>query len=300
MNQGKMKKLGIDIGGHTLTIAEVVELPKPCIINKKTISTPSPRTPETLISSLSLLVQEYVQGGEECFVGIAVPGALDKSKQFCNLTNFGNVRCNLSELLATELAKHNITAKVKAENDANAVAIGEKVAGQAKDLQDFICVTLGTGVGGGIFSNNHLVSGAHGLAGELGHIFLNDNKMSCPCGGKGHLEAFVGAYVVENEAKLNITDNFRDLWAMRNTSDDANSIISLFLERIASAFATYIAILDPEVIFLYGGISKSEGIVQEIMKKLTPLLSTAEKPHCKIQLSTLGEDAAIYGVALGL
>lgn len=297
----EIKKFGIDIGGHTLTIAEVVEFPAPHIVNKKTIATPSPRTPETLVDSLSLLVQEYVHDYEDCSVGIAVPGALDKSKKYCYLTNFGNIRCNLQELLTVELAKHNILANVKAENDANAVAIGEKVAGQAKDLQDFICVTLGTGIGGGIFSNNHLITGAHGLAGELGHIFLENEKESCACGGKGHLEAFVGAYTVENEAKnAGVADSFKELWAKRNTSENARHITTKFINRLASAFATYIAILDPEAIFLYGGISKSVGIVQEITSELKPLLSTAQKMHCKIIVSKLEENAAIYGVALGL
>lgn len=293
------KRLGIDIGGHTLTIAEVIASPRPQIINKKTISTPSPRTPKTLIDALVSLVREYVADGEKCCVGIAVPGALDKTKRFCNLTNFGNVKCNLSELLTTELLKYNITAKVKAENDANAVAVGEKVAGEANNLEDFVCVTLGTGVGGGIFSNNKLLTGAHGLAGELGHIFLEDKARVCPCGGKGHLEAFVGAYVVEKEAtNLGVAYNFKELWEKRNTVEEAQKIISQFLDRIASAFATYIAILDPEVIFLYGGISKSDGIIPEITKRLTPLLSTAEKQNCKIIVSGLGEDAALYGVAL--
>lgn len=297
----KIKKIGIDIGGHTLTIAEVSDFPEPHIVDKKTVNTVSPRTPETLINSLSLLVREYVNDGEKCCIGLAVPGALDKQKKFCYLTNFGNVKCNLSELLALELANYNIIATVKAENDANAVAIGEKIAGQAKKLEDFICVTLGTGVGGGIFSNNHLVTGAHGLAGELGHIFLDDKVKDCPCGGKGHLEAFVGAYTIENETKaLGIADNFKELWKKRMRCEKAYEITSVFLDRIASAFATYIAILDPEVIFLYGGISKSEGIIQEIYDRLTPLLSAEEKEKCKILLSTLEENAAIFGVALGL
>ena len=297
----EIKNLGIDIGGHTLTIAEVVDPQKPKILNKKTIVTPSPRNPETLTKALATLVAEYVEQGQTCNVGLAIPGALDKAKEFCYLTNFGNTWCNLPKLLKEELRRQNIIATVKAENDANAVALGEKFAGQAKDMEDFVCVTLGTGIGGGVFVNNRLLTGSHGLAGELGHMFLEDKNRTCPCGGKGHLEAFVGAYVVESEAKnKGLPDNFKELWQMRQTSQEAGKIVSTFLDRIAFAFCTFITILDPQAIFLYGGVSKSQGIIEEIKSRLLPILPTNEKDFVDIRLSDLGEDAAIFGVALGL
>ena len=82
---------------------------------------------------------------------------------------------------------------VKLTNDANAAALGEKSFGLAKDMKDFIVVTLGTGLGSGIYSSGKLIYGYDGFAGEMGHISIDFDGRLCKCGNKGCLETYVSA-----------------------------------------------------------------------------------------------------------
>ncbi len=156
-------------------------------------------------------------------------------------------------------------------NDANAAAIGEMVYGGARDLKDFIVITLGTGLGSGIVVNGHLIYGHDGFAGEIGHTRVSRNGRMCGCGRKGCLETYVSATgikrtVFELLAKSNAASELREIsyenLTAKMITDAADNGDPLALEAfeftgkiLGFALADSVAYTSPKAIFLFGGLA---------------------------------------------
>lgn len=153
--------------------------------------------------------------------------------------------------------------KTVVTNDANAAAYGEKIYGGAKEMNDFILVTLGTGVGSGIVCNGQLLYGSNGLAGEMGHTILHANGRQCSCGRKGCVETYTsirGIIQTYNEiaaevGKEALKENRCKIVTER--ADKGDPIAMATWERTAYhlgvALANAVAYTAPEAIFLMGG-----------------------------------------------
>ena len=199
-------------------------------------------------------------------------------------------------------------------NDANAAAIGEMIYGGAKNMKDFVVITLGTGLGSGIVINGKLVYGHDGFAGELGHIIVNKNGRNCNCGRRGCLETYVSATglvrtVFELLSKNIEPSELRDIpfnkMTAKMVSDAAKNNDSIALETfkqtartLGEAIADYAAIASPEAIFLFGGLANAGPILFDQTKHYMGknMLSIIAN---KINLlpSKLGNDAAILGTS---
>ncbi|MFR5880887.1 MAG: ROK family protein [Cloacibacillus evryensis] len=142
--------------------------------------------------ALEELILPWTAPGVECSVGIGIPGFVDKERRrILRLTNFSG--CDgvyLGETISADLRELGVKAVIRLENDANCAALGEGAAGAARGMSDYVVLTLGTGIGAGIVTNGRLLSGAHGMAAECGHMAVSgDPALSgCGCGGRGHLE----------------------------------------------------------------------------------------------------------------
>ncbi|GAB4245275.1 MAG: ROK family protein [Ekhidna sp.] len=201
-------------------------------------------------------------------------------------------------------------------NDANAAALGEMVYGKAKNMRDFVVLTVGTGLGSGIIIDGELVYGKHGLAGELGHTLVNPNGRNCGCGKKGCLETYVSATGIRRTVYKLLAD-YTDPSLLRSISYDDLSTRTITEaaaegDKIAiEAFnytgrvlgmklSDFIVHTDPEAIFLLGGLSKAGEHIfkpaQENMEKyLMPLFRDK-----KIRLQPSGlkdDDAPILGAS---
>ncbi|MEM6641835.1 MAG: ROK family protein [Bacteroidota bacterium] len=201
-------------------------------------------------------------------------------------------------------------------NDANAAALGEKVFGKAKDMDDFIVLTVGTGLGGGVFSRGDLVYGKHGLAGELGHTLVNPNGRFCGCGKRGCLETYVSATGIRRTVYKLLADyrepsilrsiSFDDL-STRTISEAADKGDKIAIEAfnytgriLGMKLSDFVVHTDPEAVFLLGGLTNAGAHLftpaQENMEKyLMPLF--LEK---KIQIQPSGlkdDDAPILGAS---
>jgi len=167
-------------------------------------------------------------------------------------------------------------------NDANASAIGEYYFGAAKGMNDFLVVTLGTGVGSGLFVNGKLVYGADGFAGEFGHITVIQNGRNCGCGKQGCLEAYCSAGGVVNTLKeLFETENNKEsiLWNQDFETITTEDIYKAALlgdklaiktfeisgKLMGEALANYITLLRPEAIFMLGGLANAKDIIFPII-----------------------------------
>lgn len=155
-------------------------------------------------------------------------------------------------------------------NDANAAADGEKLFGTAKNLENFVVITLGTGLGSGIYVNNEILYGAYGLAGEFGHIRINQNGRKCKCGRNGCLETYAsstGLVKSFEEFKTKFTNSIlqqeKEISAKsifthaKNGDEFAIFLVDYTAKILGNALADFTAFSDPQAFILFGGIAQS-------------------------------------------
>jgi glucokinase len=214
-----------------------------------------------------------------------------------------------------ELFKAHFDIPIVLTNDANAAALGEMMYGGARNMTDFIVITLGTGLGSGIVVNGKVVYGHDGFAGEMGHVNVVENGRQCGCGRKGCLEAYVSATGIVRtvyELMAFYTDDsqlrkipFEDLSA-RDISDAANQADQIALKAfdatgkiLGKTLADVVALFSPEAIFLFGGLSNAgDHIFKPVKSYMEENLLSIYRDKVKILPSGLTEtNAAVLGSA---
>lgn len=211
--------------------------------------------------------------------------------------------------------KHFPDIPISLTNDANAAAIGEMVYGAAKNIKNFITITLGTGLGGGVVANGRLVYGHDGFAGELGHIIIKRKGRKCGCGRRGCLETYVSATGIKRTVMELLSNetveselrkiNFKNLNAKMIT-DAAKKGDKIALkayemtgEIFGYALADLVAILSPEVIYLFGGLANAgDFLFKPVRKNFDKYLLPIFKNKVKILPSGLqGKNVAVLGAS---
>lgn len=207
---------------------------------------------------------------------------------------------------------------VRLTNDANAAAMGEMQYGAARGMQNFIMITLGTGVGSGIVVNGQMVLGCDGMAGELGHVIVEKDGRQCGCGRKGCLEAYCSATGVARTAReiIEKTDKptiLRDIPLDKIESKDvaiaagkgdevAKQIFEETGRILGEACANFAAFSSPEAFIFFGGLTKAGDLIMEPIKKAyEESVLRIFKDKAKFLVSELdGAGAAVLGAsALG-
>lgn len=204
---------------------------------------------------------------------------------------------------------------VRITNDANAAARGEHTYGVARGIDDFIMITLGTGVGSGIISHGRLVYGHDGFAGELGHVCVVQDGRQCNCGLKGCLETYASAMGVARTAREFLQKDSResllrridpesisskDIYDAAVQGDELAKEIFVFTGRILGhALGDFVKFSSPQAIVLFGGLTKSrEFFHDEMVRAMNDNLMQIWKDKIQILYSSLKEsDAAILGAS---
>lgn len=205
---------------------------------------------------------------------------------------------------------------VKISNDANAAAAGERMFGSAQGIDNFIMLTLGTGVGAGIVCDGHLLGGSRGFAGELGHVTLGKGyDRECPCGRRGCLQVYAQASGVvctalellgsdprESSLRAIDADRLTPLDISMAAADGDEIAIETWRrtgEVLGVAAANFLAVTDPDAIVLFGGVAKAGDLLIEPMREAMEREALfLYKNRVRILESTLpGADAAILGAA---
>lgn len=231
-----------------------------------------------------------------------------------SIDNAPNLRWK-GKILFSEMVKAKTVLPAYLTNDANAAAIGEKVFGNAKGMNDFIVVTLGTGLGSGIFCGGQLLYGSTGFAGELGHTIVIDGGRQCGCGRKGCLETYASAtgIVTTVNELLKKIPNDSMLRGVDKDKIDSKSIYDVAVrgdklaleafeytgEILGKALANATAFSSPEAIFLFGGLANSgKYIFEPTIKYMEENMLNNFKGTVKVLPSGLKENtAAILGAA---
>lgn len=187
--------------------------------------------------------------------------------------------------------------RVEVENDANCAALAEAKFGAAKGLDRVVCITLGTGLGGGIIWDGKLLSGGpHGGAAELGHIVLYPHGARCGCGRLGCAEQYVSGTAIKRrikEAGLSLTPS--ELFQQVETNEKARQLVEQFAEDLAIYISTLQAIFDMDMLIIGGGVSESaEAWLGELQRQLKKVLLNP----LKVEVAKFENDAGMLGAAL--
>lgn len=312
-----MYRIGVDLGGTNIAVGLVDEEKK--LVKKKSVPTGAERPAEQIVDDIvavcrALCTEAGVPLSEIVSVGIATPGIANHDTgvvEYANNLPFRKLP--LADMLRERLG----VERVKIENDANAAAWGEAVAGAAQGTRNSIMITLGTGVGGGIIIDNKVYSGFNYAGGELGHIVIRVDGAPCSCGRHGCWEAYSSATALirmtrekieecEAEGRKTLMSKAEKISgrtacdAMRQGDAAAKEVYDLYIHYLASGLATIINIFQPEVISLGGGIS-NEG--QSLIDSLLPIVRKEQYgggvvPMTDIRIARLGNDAGIIGAAM--
>jgi N-acetylmannosamine-6-phosphate 2-epimerase/N-acetylmannosamine kinase len=228
-------------------------------------------------------------------VGIATAGWVD--------TQTGTVAYateNLPGWMGTEIRRELAAAlklPIGVENDANALALAEKCFGGARDLQDFVCITLGTGVGGGCYIGGRLNRGAHYFANAIGHMTLVPEGVACNCGNRGCLEVYTNAEALTRYAGAHTCA--RDVIEAANAGEaGAVQAIHTLAGYLAQGCASIIQLLDPEAIFVSGGVAQDNPILfATLTERLKQLVPTWALRRLLVAPSRTGYHGGVLGAA---
>lgn len=296
--------VAVDLGGTKTAIALVNQ--SLTITNLKTI--PTPKEKEELLSTL---VKEIKLFKDYQGVGVAVAGAVDAAGQIVASPNIPLADINLKSFLEKQLK-----TKVAVDNDANLAALGEKLKGTARQFNNFILLTLGTGIGGGIFVNGQLYRGSYGAAGEIGHMVLQADGPQCSCGRLGCFEALASGTALEREGHLLVKTNPNSFLAaavQKNEQKlDGKLLAKVALQGDKDTIALWqkvgyflglgigslINIFNPEAIVLSGGLMDAQELFLKKAKEVTARTVIDKRTQSTpIIKGELGEKAGLIGAA---
>ena len=302
--------IGIDIGG-TITKIGLIEKNGNCI-SKASFRTKETKNFNDFINNIAKTINSLISKKTNLIsIGIGAPNANFKKGTIDTPANL-NWKGRLE---VVRKLKQHYKIPIKLSNDANCAAMGEMLYGNAKKFNDFIVITLGTGLGSGIVSNGELVQGFDGFAGELGHFSVFDDGRLTGLGVKGGLESYVSATGLKRTIMYMLskyTDNsifrkipFNDLHGEDITkAAEQNDPIAKYAfnytgKILGRSLANFVSFSQPEAIILTGGLANSGKWILEPTKKcFEKNLLPFYKKKVKIMESGLEEkDAAILGAA---
>lgn len=310
-------KMGIDLGGTSAKFGIVDENNN--IVLKHTIPTLAERGFEAIVkdlaqASLATLAMAKLGLDDLEFIGIGVPSSVNpynKKIVFANNLDWSDVD------FITEFNK-TLNIKVYIANDADCAAYGEVLAGAARNADNAIMLTLGTGVGSGMIIDGKIYLGGNGFGCEFGHSILKMGGEPCTCGRKGCIEAYASVTALIRDSRVAVEKNSNSMMlSMVNgdlskiegkTSFDAaelgdetaKEVVNQYIEYLAESVASIINALRPKTIILGGGVSNQKE------KLLIPLISRLEELVYGVQfiglpnivVAELGNDAGIIGAAM--
>ena len=312
-----MYRIGVDLGGTNIAAGLVDENYK--IVRKKSVPTGADRAPELIVADMAKLCRTIceeakVDLSEVVSVGIATPGIANHDT---GVVEYANNLPFINFPIASMLSERFENKPVYIENDANAAALGEAVAGAAKGTRSSVMITLGTGVGGGIIIDGRVYSGFNYAGAELGHIVIEHDGRQCSCGRKGCWEAYSSATALikmtnekleecrARKRKTIMADAPRisgrtAFDAMRAGDEAGKEVVEMYLSYLGTGMVNIVNIFQHEVISIGGGVSgEGQWLVDALLVKIrAEEYGHGVVPGTKVRIAQLGNDAGIVGAAV--
>jgi glucokinase len=323
--------IGIDLGGTNVKMGLVDRQGR--VIARQLLPTRARSGPIPALERVAAAVAELKRGRRVASVGIGVAGLVD------HINGIVRVPPNLPGWNGTpvkDILGRLTGIPVFCANDVNAMVLGEWLHGAGVGCRDMLCVTLGTGLGGGIISGGRLLLGANHAAGEIGHTIIDENGPECLCGNRGCVERYVGAAYIVNHARRRIRAQVKKLSDHRNQTalfgarpaDGPSAILELAggdyarittkeigkaarrgdklaLELVGEVgfhlgvgLANAVQLVDPELIVIGGGVSKMGApLLRAVRKSLLAHVLGFPGRKLELRFAVLGNDAGVVGAA---
>jgi glucokinase len=306
-----MKTVGIDIGGTKIAGALVNEVGE--ILRDLKVPTPA-NDPVALQAAVVKMVEELRSGEQVSAVGVAAAGFIDAKQSVVYYSpNLSWRNEPLKEKLEAELG-----LPVVIENDANSAGWAEYRFGAGAGYHHMMMLTIGTGVGGAIVANGELFRGGFGIGAELGHMNFVPKGRLCGCGQHGCLEQYGSGTALLNSAKELVASGSEEAKRLKELSDSlpeltGNEVYKAIQEgdpgalrlltelgsNLGLAVASLVAVLDPEIVVIGGGVSAAGELLLEPIRAayLEHLPARGFRPELKIVGAQLHNDAGVVGAA---
>lgn len=312
-----MYKIGVDLGGTNIVAGVVNDEHR--IVGKGWVQTRRNRSGDEVIEdikeSIRLSVkQARIDWSEVSSIGIGTPGTVNRKTgviEYANNLDFNNVPIK-------QIMEDEFKLPVYIENDANCAALGEAIAGAGNGVDDFIAITLGTGVGSGIVVNGKIVHGCNDAAGEFGHMVIKFGGERCTCGRRGCWEAYCSATALIRQTQDKMSRNLDTvMWdmvggdvrkvtgqtafdAMREGDAAAREIINNYTYYLAVGIVNVINIFQPKILCIGGGIgNEGEALLSPVRYYVNnEHYSLRAQNQTIICAAVLGNDAGVIGAAL--
>ncbi|MBS3956386.1 MAG: ROK family protein [Clostridiales bacterium] len=303
--------VGADVGGTKIAVGLVER--KGRVIKDARALTPL-SGPFAVVDAVIDLVEEVTAGihpSEICGVGIGLPAQIDflrQSVEFC--TNLPLAGVDVRSLVMSRV-RHEVTL----DNDGNLAAFGEFRYGVARGARDFLMLTIGTGVGGGLFVDGAPYRGSRGMGGEVGHMVVQMDGPPCPCGGSGHIESYVGRAPIAARGR-DAVERFSGGAILREAGGDASAVTAEHViaaalsgddvahtimlevgEVLGRALVGLVNVLNPRLIVFGGSIGETCAFVMNRAEEVMAAEAMAGRRDVTFAQAELGKDAGILGAA---
>ena len=311
-----MYKLGIDLGGTNI-VAGVVDENYNIVATAKR-KTLAERSNEEILSDMAAAALEAIENAglkpsDIESAGVGSPGSIDPDKGIVVYTN----NIGFKDVHLAEILKEKTGIDFFVDNDANSAAYGEFLAGAGKGTKDFVMITLGTGVGGGVIIDGKIYTGFNYAGAELGHTVIQMNGEHCSCGRQGCWEAYASATALIRQTKsamirfpnsimwqlvendINKVNGLTAFDAMRQGDEAGKQVVDNYIYYLSVGVANNINIFQPEVFCIGGGISKEgDNLIAPLNKYYEgDNYGRSLKNKTVIKTAVLGNDAGIIGAA---
>jgi glucokinase len=299
--------LGIDIGGTNVKLGVIRTGDQFAVLKKISIPTNSSDPADQFVQRVAEATKRIISetGQKPVGVGVGCPGLIDpksgmvkKSPNLPNLPHFP-LRDRLQSLLGLD---------VEIQNDANAAALGEFLFGPSKGINNLILLTLGTGVGGGVVADGHLLQGADNAAAELGHVKVEfTNGHPCACGKSGCIEAYAGAAGIARIAQdlgahspaAGKFDTHALADAAKSGNQAAQKTFFIVGQYLGRAIANFIDTFNPEKVVIGGGASATMELLRPGIHQAVDEYASFPETLSRVQIerSAFPDDINVIGAA---
>ncbi|OGF45342.1 MAG: hypothetical protein A2231_03430 [Candidatus Firestonebacteria bacterium RIFOXYA2_FULL_40_8] len=307
--------IGVDLGGTNIAAGIVnssgkvilrEKLPTMAHLGGKAVLGRIAQAISCLMQKTDPKIRKEIKG-----IGIGTPGLVDHKRGIVreppNLPGMDGM--NIKKYMETRFKLKTYLA-----NDANAYAVGEHTFGAGKGTKNMVCITLGTGLGGGIIIDGKLYVGSFETAGELGHVIIRKEGIPCLCGSIGCVEPYVGANFIAERARKDIKNGKRSS-IVKLVNGDLSKITPIIIEKaarqkdkyakalwneigseIGTALISIVNTLSPEMVVIGGGVSKAGDILfNPIKEKFNKIGFKFLRKRVKIVPGKLSDDAGVLG-----
>lgn len=289
-----MKIVGIDIGGTMIKYGLITLTGE--ILESGEVSTEADKGVENLFNKLVTIIESYSKEG---LLGIAVSGTGQIDGSLGKVVGGNDIIPGWIGTNLVERLENRFDIPAVLENDVNCAALGEKWLGAGREEKDFICITIGTGIGGGIVLNNNIFRGDTCVAGEFGHIQIVKDGIQCLCGKKGCYERYASATALMRMAKEATGEDLggKEIFDREKSGDPLmKKVVSEWVDYFTDGLSTIAYIFNPPLVVIGGGVTKQgDYLLSKFNESLSTKLGVNFRKDLKIKFAELGNNAGMLG-----